>query len=49
MPNMIAEIAVKQRSGNNIPPDNSITDCVNFKPNPEIRGYTMYNDIHLYT
>ena len=37
MPSIIAEIAVKQSRGNNIPPDNSITDCVNFRPNPETK------------
>ena len=34
---MIAEIAVKHSRGNNIPPDNSITDWVNFNPNPETK------------
>ena len=35
MPKMIAEMAVKHNRGKSMPPERSITDCVNFRPSPE--------------
>ena len=37
IPRIIAATAVKHNRGNKFPPDKSITDCVNFNPNPDTK------------
>ena len=46
IPRMIAATPVSERSINKLPPEISITDCVNFNPSPDTKTEPMIKPAH---